>query len=462
MTLKETADNSLLTGIAIDAGKISVGVSDVIDVVESLTEHVKQQDRDFSDMKKCAEEVAKTSTSIALSADQARSVIGQARGTVESSQLRVQASLHEIRDLASTVTSMEGQLGGLREALIRVGRVAKEINKIAGQTNLLALNATIEAARAGPAGRGFAVVASEVKALSRKTGEATAEIDATLRALNDLATNLIEKSTAGGAKAVAVAESTDEISHVMETVSLAMTEVDGKTQEINNDVKRIESGVGTIDTKLANMSSSVLQTSKRLESTNQRILTVREVGEHLLGSTVELGVETPDSPYINAAKETGTKIARAFELALEQNKISERDLFDETYQPIAGSNPPQFLTQYTIFCEAVLPAIQDPVAASLNNIAAVCAVDRNGYMPTHQPQYSKPQGPDPVWNAANCRNRIKFTDRTAAAAAQNRKPILLQTFNRRLGDKTTTVKDASVPIIVRGRHWGALRVVYTT
>ena len=67
-----------------------------------------------------------------------------------------------------------------------------------------------------------------------------------------------------------------------------------------------------------------------------------------------------------------------------------------------------------------------------------------------------------MWNAANCRNRIKFSDRTAMAASQNRKPILLQTFNRKMGDRTVTMKDASVPVIVRGRHWGALRVVFAT
>jgi len=30
---------------------------------------------------------------------------------------------------------------------------------------------------------------------------------------------------------------------------------------------------------------------------------------------------------------------------------------------------------------------------------------KNGYLPTHNPNYCLPQGPDPVWNNANCRKQ---------------------------------------------------------
>ena len=43
------------------------------------------------------------------------------------------------------------------------------------------------------------------------------------------------------------------------------------------------------------------------------------------------------------------------------------------------------------------------------------AVDRNGYLPVHNAVFSKPQGSDPTWNNANCRNRRLFNDRTGLA-----------------------------------------------
>lgn len=57
----------------------------------------------------------------------------------------------------------------VKDKLLGISNISKEIVDIADQTNLLALNASIEAARAGVNGRGFAVVAEEVRKLSDHT-----------------------------------------------------------------------------------------------------------------------------------------------------------------------------------------------------------------------------------------------------------------------------------------------------
>ena len=116
-------------------------------------------------------------------------------------------------------------------------------------------------------------------------------------------------------------------------------------------------------------------------------------------------------------------------------------------------------TRFTAFTDKVLPAIQEPVLKENDRIVFCATVDRNGYLPTHNIVYSKPQGSDPAWNTANCRNRRIFNDRTGLKAGQNTRAFLLQTYRRDMGDgKFVLMKDVSAPIFVGGKHWGGVRI----
>ena len=109
----------------------------------------------------------------------------------------------------------------------------------------------------------------------------------------------------------------------------------------------------------------------------------------------------------------------------------------------------------------MLPGIQDGVLAQSKSIAYCVATDDNSYVPTHNTDVSKPQGSDPVWNAANCRNRRFFTSASVLRAVQNTQPLLLQTYQRDMGGGNLIfMKEISAPIMVNGRHWGALRTGY--
>ena len=55
--------------------------------------------------------------------------------------------------------------------------------------------------------------------------------------------------------------------------------------------------------------------------------------------------------------------------------------------------------------------------------------------------------------------RIKrlFNDRTGARCGSHQQALLLQTYTRDTGE---LMHDLSVPIMVKGRHWGGLRLGY--
>ncbi len=100
------------------------------------------------------------------------------------------AARKSIQGLVRVRSAMEQSAGVLREMGKRseeIGGIVNTINIIAERTNMLSLNASIEAARAGDAGRGFAVVAEEIRNLADRSAQATADIAAIIRALQEVA-----------------------------------------------------------------------------------------------------------------------------------------------------------------------------------------------------------------------------------------------------------------------------------
>ncbi|MDI1263811.1 MAG: PilZ domain-containing protein, partial [bacterium] len=173
-------------------------------------------------------------------------------------------------------------------------------------------------------------------------------------------------------------------------------------------------------------------------------------------------VDETDRRFVSAAREAASKIGEAFEAAIARGGIAESDLFDAQYRPLAGSDPQQFETAFTSLCDQVLPAIQEPLLDLDPRVVFCAAVDKNAFLPTHNPKYSQvPRTGDPVWNAANCRNRRFFKDSAGIRAARTTREFLLQTYDRDMGGgEVVTLKEVDVPIRSCGRHWGGLRLAF--
>jgi methyl-accepting chemotaxis protein len=138
------------------------------------------------------------------------------------------------------------------------------------------------------------------------------------------------------------------------------------------------------------------------------------------------------------------------------------DLFDDRYEPVDGTEPQQVTAKFTALTDRLLPPVQEAALEVDPRVVFCAAVDRNGYLPTHNKKFSQAQRKgDVVWNTANCRNRRVFNDRVGLKAGRSEKPFVVQTYRRDMGGGTfALMKDASAPIIVKGRHWGGVRCGY--
>jgi methyl-accepting chemotaxis protein len=371
----------------------------------------------------------------------------------------VDAAVQHIAELVSAVGRIEQRLGAVGTALAQVAKVSGSIEAIAKQTNLLALNATIEAARAGTAGKGFAVVASEVKSLSEATRQATRLIGDTVRDLDGQVGNLIEESSDASIRAKHAGESTHLIQGVIGRVYDGFTAVGHRIDGIAKAATANLEHCDAVIEELGGLAAGVDLSSTELKRADDRVAALLGLSEDLIELIAESGVETADTPLIRVVVETAERISAAFEAAIECGEITPDQLFDEAYREIPGTDPKQYLTDYVAFTDRILPPIQDPIQTIDPRIVFCVAWARGGYLPTHNPNYRLPQGRDPVWNNANCRNRRRFSDRAVQKVAANTRPFLLQTYRRDMGGGNfVLMKDLSSPIRVRGRHWGAFRM----
>jgi methyl-accepting chemotaxis protein len=370
-------------------------------------------------------------------------------------------ALSSIRHLVASVGGISQRLSGLDSALGAVHHASRIIQTISRQTNMLALNATIEAARAGEAGRGFAVVAREVKDLSRQTDGAAKQIDGTVEQLSTNIGQLLEASGTSLSMADQVDQGIGVINGALSGCQESLSTVDSRTGRIAEATTNSLDRCRVVLDQIEHFSKGVHQSTERLQGIDQRIQTCLDKSEALMNLLAGSPMRTGDSHFLDALQAAVAKVTQAFGQAVTQGRITLDDLFDDTYQPVAGTNPQQLLTRFTTLADSLLPPIQEPLLTFDPRVVFCAAVDRNGYLPTHNAQFSRPQGSDPVWNNANCRNRRIFNDRTGLRAGRNRERFLLQTYRRDLGGGSfALMKDLSMPILVNGRHWGGLRLAY--
>jgi methyl-accepting chemotaxis protein len=449
----------LVDQLATRIGGLGVELADVAGNLREVAGRVSSQSDRFGQLQKAAETMVSANHDIATASRAVQSAASAAVDDIAQSRNAVETAVQHIAQLIEAVGRIELRLGSVGTALAQVAKVSGSIEAIAKQTNLLALNATIEAARAGAAGKGFAVVASEVKSLAEATRQATQSIANTIRDLDGQVGNLIGESGDASLRAKSAGEGAQQIQGIIVRVQDGFT---GVGREIDSVAQAATSNLSQCDMvidELGSLAKGVDLSSTDLKQADDRVARLLDHSEGLIELIADSGVETSDAPLIRVVIETAKRISDAFEAALERGDIRLDQLMDEKYREIPGTNPKQYLTDYVAFTDRILPPIQDPIQKTDPRIVFCVAWAKGGYLPTHNPNYRQPQGPDPVWNNANCRNRRLFNDRAVHKVAANTKPFLLQTYRRDMGGGNfVLLKDVSSPIRVRGRHWGAFRM----
>ena len=418
-----------IRSIAAQASELGRGAAELDGVIEDVVGASSRQVDEIGQLAADMQAMVQSNRAIEASGGASRVAMGEARAAVAHVGEGVLGVVTSLRDVAAAAT---------------------DITQIALQTRLVAFNATVEAKRAGEAGAGFAVVAEAVKDLAAKVERSSKLIMSTVTQLDARIDTL----------AASITDNKDSTQH--SAFHLALAQVEASVNEIVAATQRNLETCQGVTAEVGTMAKSVAASADTLKRVNANTRNFLKASETLAEITNECGAVTPDTPFIEAVQRGAERLSGALEQAVAQGRISMADLFDDKYQAVPGSNPAQVTTRFAALTDELFPPVQEELLAFDRKVVFCAAVDRNGYLPTHNVKFSQPQGADPVWNAAHARNRRIFNDRTGLAAGRNERRFLLQTYRRDMGGgQRVLMKDLSAPITVQGRHWGGLRLAYS-
>jgi methyl-accepting chemotaxis protein len=448
--------------LGLDLADASGSLSEATDILETKAQTVAGA---LANVDQTAKDIVRISQKLSTSAAGAESVRRRIEGAVDGMQRRVAETRERTHALSQSAERIGGQLDAASVQLKALGAASATIQNIAREIQLLAVNAGVEAARHGAAGRGFAVIAEAVKKLADQTRHSTAEIE---RHQSSLASTIVAVQNAGVDNLQSVVE-VDSDSHELSLGVAGLSDaVRGVTSILadNADAARIlDTASGRcVDVvhKLRGAASQVVVISEKLDGDAARFNKMVDAIEAANSELIESGAFLPISALSDLCRRSAEHVASEMRQAISGGELSRTQLFDTNYMPIPGTNPQQYETAFCRFADRALARYLDEVKASDKRITFCAAVDRNGYLPTHNSMFSKPQGPDPEWNLRHCRNRRIFDDRTGLRSARNTKAILLQTYRRDLGGGAfEMIGELAAPIVVDGAHWGAFRLGFT-
>jgi hypothetical protein len=164
-----------------------------------------------------------------------------------------------------------------------------------------------------------------------------------------------------------------------------------------------------------------------------------------------------DREVLGWADELAGEMTKVLDKWVSSRAVTEDMLFSRLYYPIPKTDPPKFTTDYDALADRDVQPIEDRYLAKSSALVYAILTDVNGYVPSHNKQYAQPLTGNRAVDLVNNRTKRLFLDRTGYAAARSVAPHLLQHYQRDNGDE---MRDLSVPVRWKGRHWGSVRFGY--
>ena len=225
---------SLVANVQSTATRVAQTTSKVETTSTELLATSTEQLREIRETGQSVLDMAARINDVSAQAQESASVARQSLQAAESGLTAVQNAIGGMNSIRDQIQETSKRIKRLGESSQEIGEITELIADITEQTNVLALNAAIQAASAGEAGRGFSVVAEEVQRLAERSGDATRQIAALVKAIQtdtQDAVAAMERSTQGVV----------EGARLSDNAGTALSEIDSVSRRLADLIEQISS-----------------------------------------------------------------------------------------------------------------------------------------------------------------------------------------------------------------------------
>ena len=218
---------------------------------------------------------------VSAQAQESSQVARQSLTAAESGLQAVQNAIGGMNSIRDQIQETSKRIKRLGESSQEIGEITELISDITEQTNVLALNAAIQAASAGEAGRGFSVVAEEVQRLAERSGDATRQISALVKAIQtdtQDAVAAMERSTQGVVEGAKLSDSAGTALSEIDRVSRRLAEL---IEQISNSATREAASANVVADNIQHIFAVTEQTGEGTRSTAQQVRELSRMAEEL-------------------------------------------------------------------------------------------------------------------------------------------------------------------------------------
>jgi len=218
MQQMQTSLAVIIGTVAHTTGTLTSSAASMSSATDQIHRRVDEQTQKTQQAATAMQEMSASIAEVSRHTQSAAETARSAAGTAHEGGAIVKQMLGSMESIAAAVSETSSTVGLLGEDSRRISQIVTVIDEIARKTNLLALNAAIEAARAGEQGRGFAVVAGEVRHLAESTAQATGEISAMIKGVQDRTKSAIASMASGTATVEQGVVTTNQAGETLERI----------------------------------------------------------------------------------------------------------------------------------------------------------------------------------------------------------------------------------------------------